>query len=569
MSIRSFFANIWNGPQTPAPAAEEPALMTGFSTHNVRPATVVAGELDTRLRAADPKPTAALAASAMDDNGELKTKWRGLRATVMGEMLFAWYAAQSFIGYQMCAILAQHWLIAKACWRPARDAVRKGYAVKLTGKPDDAEEIKAIYKASKKYRVNRHLQEFVGLGRTFGIRIALFKVESTDPQYYQNPFNIDGVLPGSFKGIVQVDPYWCAPELNNAAVSDPASLEFYEPTWWMINGVRYHRSHLCIFRTTQPADMLKPLYLYGGIPLPQQIMERVYAAERTANEAPQLVQSKRTLVWNTNIAKLFANQEEFEQHMANFIANRDNYGVKINNTGDQMQQFDTTLSDLDEVIMTQYQIVAAVAGMPATKLLETTPKGFNSTGDYEEASYHEELETVQENDLTPFMDQYHAIVLRSDIEPQFKLQPGALHASIDWEPLDSPTAKELAETNKAKADTDSALVAAGAIDGEDVRHRIRKERDSGYTGLEDRPLLTGDPLDDAIAALQGEDPLARATAALKGGPAAGGGSPLDRAIVALGGTAPGATADPLDAATRALTGGAPGLEAATAALRGA
>ena len=126
------------------------------------------------------------------------------------------------------------------------------------------------------------------MGRVFGVRIALFVIESEDPDYYVKPFNADGVTPGSYKGISQIDPYWCTPELSQRAASDPTALDFYEPTYWIINGRRVHKSHLVIMRGPDVGDILKPSYLYGGLSVPQLIYERVYAAERTANEAPQL-----------------------------------------------------------------------------------------------------------------------------------------------------------------------------------------------------------------------------------------------------------------------------------------
>ena len=66
--------------------------------------------------------------------------------------------------------------------------------------------------------------------------------------------------------------------------------------------------------------------------------------------------------------------------------------------------------------------------------------------------------------------------------------------SVNFLPLDTPTAKELAETNKAKAETGAALVASGAIDAVDERNRLRNDKQSGYLGLE--PGVRDDPLDD-------------------------------------------------------------------------
>jgi len=543
--IRSFLLRWLFG--TTALASEQDAPRSPlFSTHlRVVPARQETAEkLAQRYKLPQAEGVGAVAMDAA--NGGLGLK--GFADADLGDALFAWYAAQGFIGYQLAGILAQHWLIDKACSMPGRDAIRNGFEVMLTG-PTTPEHTEAIKKANKRFRLNRQMQEFVHMGRVFGVRVAIFKVKSSDPKYYERPFNIDGVAPGSYQGIVQVDPYWCTPQLDMAAVADPASPEFYEPTWWFINGVRYHRSHVAIFRTSQPADFLKPSYFYGGIPVPQQIMERVYGAERSANEGPQLLMTKRLMTWGTDMSQVLANQEKFSEHMRNFTALRDNFGVHVHDADDTMQQFDTALGDVDAVTLAQYQLVAAGARVPLTKLLGTSPQGgLGSNGEYEETSYHEHLEDIQENDLTPFLERHLELVVRSEVEPKFQMEPGTLEPHVDWNPVDSPSAEELAKRNKDKADADTALVTIGAIDAVDVRNRIRTERDSGYFGIQDVPEM-GDPLAELEAATQelealagGEDPLEAATAALTGG------------------------ADPLGAATKALTHSP--LETAIAALSG-
>jgi phage-related protein (TIGR01555 family) len=403
----------------------------------------------------------------------------------ISDALLGWFLNQGFIGHQIAAFVAQHWLVAKACWMPARDAVRNGYnIVSDDGGELPPELVQKMKKADERYKLADRLVKFVGKGRVFGVQVALFKVESTDPKYYENPFNPDGVTEGSYKGIVLVDPYWCSPELDQAGAADPASLHFYEPTWWVINGQRYHRSHLVIFRNGDVPDLLKPVYLYGGVPVPQRILERVYCAERTANEAPQLAMTKRTTAYGTDAAEALANMDAFTTRLNQWVQYRDNYAVKVmDKETESIEQFDTSLTDLDAVIMSQYQIVAAAANVPATKLLGTTPKGFNATGEYEEASYHEELESLQTHDLTPLVERHHMLVMRSEIAPK---QGGkVVSTSVVWQPLDSPTAKESAETQKLYAERDAALVTAGAIDHIDVRNRLRKDRDSGYHGIEE------------------------------------------------------------------------------------
>lgn len=502
----------------PAPVAQATERQRVFLTDPVPPGRgrELLESLAARAVAALPAVPAGVGMDANNGQG-VKAAWNLLETTAP-EALLGWFSAQGWLGHQLSAIIAQHWLVDKACTMPARDAVRHGFDMNASGLDEDgnADVVKRLHKANKRLGLNRHMQEFVRKGRIFGIRVLLYDVRSDDPNYYEYPFNIDGVTPGSYRGMIQVDPYWCVPLLDSDAASDPASPDFYTPTWWQINGKRYHRSHLRIFRTSDVPDILKPAYNYGGIPVPQRIYERVYAAERTANEAPQLAMSKRTLVWNTDLAELLANQDKFAEHMAAFVHYRDNFGIKINDTDDTMAQFETSLNDLDAVIMTQYQIVAAAANVPATKLLGTTPKGFNATGEYEEASYHEELETIQANDLDPMLERHLELVLRSDIEPELGLAPGTLNVTSDWNPVDSPTAKEYAEINKLNAETDAVLVGTGAIDGMDVRARIRSDKNGPYTDLpEVAPLdavtgaldpLAGDPL--APADPLAPDPLA-------------------------------------------------------------
>jgi phage-related protein (TIGR01555 family) len=500
------------GDRAPAPkAAAHPRESGSFwSTHandGPRPKGAAADFVQSTLATILGKlPKLATADHAMDDmgGGGIALKMQAAAMNIP-EVLAMWYASQTFIGYQLAAILAQHWLIDKACTVPARDAIRQGFdVVNVDGDDIDPKALKQIHKADRRMRLNWNLEQFVRMGRIFGIRIALFKVESTDPLYYEQPFNPDGITPGSYKGIVQVDPYWTSPQLDMGSSSMPDSQHFYEPTFWLISGRKYHRSHLIIFRNGDLPDMLKPQYMYGGVPLPQRIMERVYGAERTANEAPQLVQTKRTTVWLTDMAQFAALGDEGIQRMNDWVAYRDNYAVKMGDkSGDEFAQFDTSLADLDNVIMTQYQIVAAAANMPSTKLLGTVPKGFNSTGEYEEASYHEELESIQAHDLTPFIERHHLLVIRSEV-PELK----DVETTVEWRPLDTPTAKEQADMNLVKAQTGAALIQSGAISSENEQERLKRDPASGYAALE----LTPPPDPELEADLEDDDPAEDAQA---------------------------------------------------------
>lgn len=417
--------------------------------------------------------------TAMDNNIQ---QVKGLISQNQGFLpthLLEYYSAQGFIGWQICAILAQNWLINKVCKMPGQDAVRHGFeravnkSVELD--PDVFDQLRIL---DKKYRLKNNLIEHYKFARVFGLRHTLFIVDGID---YEAPFNIDGVKEGSYKGMTQIDPYWLAPMFSLEDASDPYSQNFYNPTWWMINGRKIHRSHFVISRNgNDVADLLKPTYFYGGISTTQMIYERVYAAERTANEAPLLAMTKRLLTLTTDTTKAMNNLDAFRAKLTDWMSFINNFGLKVLGMDEKVEQIDTSLAEFNETIRTQYSLVCAAGEAPESKIMGISPKScLGSEGGYDEGSYHEFLESIQELEMSPIVERHTQLCQRSH-----KIAPD-VNMDVIWNPTDSPTAKEIAEINKIKADTDVALTTAGSIDGLDGRKRLISDKDSNYHGIEE------------------------------------------------------------------------------------
>lgn len=390
--------------------------------------------------------------------------------SIISNEVWNWYVSQSNIGSYISSQIATHWLVDKACAMPARDVIRRGYTVDC-GCTEHIEELTGY---DEEFDLSIKLKDFIHQGRVFGGQLALFKVEHTDPEYYENPFNIDAVSDGNYKGITLIDPVHVTPVLTADNVQDPTSDNYMKPAYFMIAGRKYHRSHFEIFIPFPVSSVMKSKYNYFGVSLPQRIYERVYAAERTANEAPILTMTKRTGVLGVSDLSMQDSDTLFA-NVGGFLQYRDNHGVFITDEKDNYTQHDTALADLDATIMTQYQLVASIANVPATKLLGTTPKGFNATGDYEESSYREELESISTNDALPFLKRHYKMLSYS--------LGNSENIEIVFNPMDSPTAKEQAEINSLKAQGYVALYNTGAIDGEDIRNALMLDKDSDFYGL--------------------------------------------------------------------------------------
>lgn len=406
-----------------------------------------------------------------------------------------WFADHSFIGYQACVYIASHWLVNKSCLIPARDSIRQGWEI------DTEDKIKEIFKKlDKKFKVREILKNFIYMGKIFGGQLAFFDIKFESPdmrkEFYESPFNIDGVPENGYKGIRLIDPIDISPVLVAKNVQDPTDDSYMKPEYYLIGGVKYHSSHFINYIPYEVPKLAKQRYNYFGISLPERIYERVYASERTANEAPELAMTKRLVA--IQLAGLEdANYSILEDNLKSLTYFRDNYAYLLGDENTTVTQLETSLADLDVTIMTQYQLVSSIAGIPATKLLGVQPKGFNSTGDYEAEDYRQELESIQENDLEPLLERHYELICKSKgLESKF---------NIVWNPLDSPTAKEYAEIEKLKADTDNVYFTTGAIDGADIRNRIKNDKESIYYGLEDNEFQEPNEIDNLLSSFKDED----------------------------------------------------------------
>ena len=405
---------------------------------------------------------------------------------------FDWFAGNGFIGFNAMSIIAQHWLVSKVCTLPAKDAIRKGWKVSsIQDEKIDSKIFDEIRRLDNyKYKIKDKLINQSQFTKVFGIRMALFKVSSTDPKYYELPFNIDGVTSGSYQGIRQIDPQWCTPLTTAGNIADPASLDYLDPTYWQISGKKYHKSHFVITKGDEVSDLLKPTYQYAGVSLTQKIYNQVFSAEKTANEVPMLVQSKRLNVFKMeDMAGNISDYNKFESRMQKWVQLRDNYGIRFADSNDSIEQLETSLSDLDVNVMTQYQLVCSIGNVPSYKLLNAPMKGFSS-GDTEESSYHEELENTQSLIMTPLLEKHYQLLIRSEIKPKFNIE---FNAYVKWNELDSVTEKERAEINEINSRTDMNYTNAGILAQSNISKKLTDDENSPYFGM-----VEDDDIDDYL-----------------------------------------------------------------------
>lgn len=423
------------------------------------------------------------------------------------EIIFTHFARKSFIGFNNCSVLSQDWLINKAISAPCIDAIAVDYDVILK---DATEEDKTLITRLKeksenkgKYYIKNICQTFAQNKRKYGQALCIPIIKDVD---YSLPFNIDAVGLKSYQGMVCIEPEWVAPVLDIESTTNPLSKRFYKPTWFRLpNGKLIHYTWFIFNTYNELSDILKPTYFFGGLPLPQLLYEQVYAADKTAKEAPMLAQSKRLNYIEGNLNAFLADEEMLSQSIGLMSWLRNNWGWLFVKKDQRIGQIDTSLTDFDAVTMLGYQIVAAISGVPSARLLETSPKGWQSTGSFESDTYKQLQQGIQRIDFVPILELHYRLLAKSeyDIDKDY---------SCVFAEIDTPTEKERAEIKEINARTASTYIQSGVISADEERTRLREDNNSGYNALseeiETSELDPFNDLDDDIGGSSNEqDPF--------------------------------------------------------------
>ena len=376
-----------------------------------------------------------------------------------------------FLGYTACATIGQHWFASKACTIKGKTAVGAGYELSINQGSDDEKEakIKEVRKWDRKKKIHKNLIQAEKFKEVFGVRHILFRIDGHDCEL---PLNVDAVKKGQYKGFSQPDPQWVYPILEGEALTNPASMDFYTPTYYLIAGQRYHKSWVITIIGDEVADVMKPFYRYGGVSMAQKLWQRVYSAERCADESPELLATMRMIVEKTDVAAAILDEESFVEGQEFNARMRTNFSTRIINREDDITQIQTTLAGVSELTMDQYQIASAIAEVPITIMMSDTPKGFNSTGDNELKQYYETCSHIQD-ELSEILDMHYLLLERS-------LFGNALGLEHTWNELGQMTEKEAAEIRKIESDTDLNYATMAAISTEEIRDKLAANPESGY-----------------------------------------------------------------------------------------
>lgn len=394
-----------------------------------------------------------------------------------------------FMGYAFLSYLSQDAMINNGITIMADELTRKWGKCTSTNERSEAD-LKKIDEKLEELNAKHRFRESAIYTGFFGgclMYMDLRKADGSQPDdaELELPLYIDGKdelnkakLKGmKLVGLKPIEPINISPAEFNS--SDPKQDNFYKPTHFYVLGKKIHRSRFLYFADLIPPMVLKPVYMFFGIPLAQLAFDYVQDFYSNKEAVSKIVKKFSLLTFKTDTQKLLQNGETgVQERIATMAKYRDNDSVFIVDINEEdVAQINTPLTGLKEIWYANLELLPVIFKMPVTKLLQTSPSGFNATGEYDMRSYYDSVNTKQS---VLFGEQIERLI---DI---ICLTLGIESKGIyfKWTSLFELSDKEQAEVNKVKADTDSVLNQIGAVSNVEVAKRLNADENSGYNGLE-------------------------------------------------------------------------------------
>mgnify|MGYP000923810688 CR=1 FL=1 len=389
------------------------------------------------------------------------------------------YNGQGFPGYSYLSQLATRAEYRAFAAAMSTELTRKG--IEFTSKQDDDDErIAQIEKEFDRLKVMQVLSCAAQHDCYFGAAHLYLDIKDAD---ITTPLVIDKrtIPQGSLKGIKTVEPIWTTPSAYNS--NDPTRPDFFKPTEWFMLGKRIHASRLLTVTTRELPDILKPAFNFGGMSLSQLAEPYVDNWLRTRQSVSDLINNFSITVLATSMEQVLQDDEEAGLNLINratlFTKLKSNKGLMLlDKEREELGQVNTPLSGLHELQAQSQEHMCSVSRIPTIILTGISPSGLNASSEGEIRVFYDWIAAQQEAYWRNPLEIILAVVqlsLFGEIDPDI---------SFRFVPLYQMSEAEEADIRLKDSQTATAYVSVGSIDPSEVREKLARDDNSGYSGLD-------------------------------------------------------------------------------------
>ena len=309
------------------------------------------------------------------------------------------------LSYAECAFLAGDSIINNAITKYENEIFRRGGNIIINNIDNtiEAEAIKEkLEQKIKELDLYSILGEAVRTTLTFGGALIFIDINADDlsePLYDKAKI----LSQNKINGLRVIPPYLCgASELETA---NPLNADFMKPKKWYISGNAgiIDSSRVIPLTIFEAPSLIKPLFNFFGISLTQFMKNYVASADIARQSLSDMLLRFRSEIIKSDLIKI--NPSEAISRAKAINKQKNNNALMLLTKDEEYIQSITPLSGLDKLIAQLQENVAVSARLPSVKLLGLTPSGFNATGDFDLASYYDEIMSLQNSIIKPVIEQ--------------------------------------------------------------------------------------------------------------------------------------------------------------------
>lgn len=365
------------------------------------------------------------------------------------------------LSYQECANLATDSMISKAIDVIVREIFKSGG--KWEAAHLDIDNFEMVLNSLDFYnKIRLAVQRALEYGGAF-IYINTDDTNLSLPLY----INEKTAQKNKITGLTVIEPWQAAPVQVNSF--NPLKSNYMEPDLWWVLGAStsVHKTRLIPIVFYSVPDLIKPLYNYLGLPLSFYMKNYVSNADTVRQSISDLILRFRTKIIKTTAQKIADPQTQARVKYMNATSN--NLATLLLAKDEEWIETVTSLSGMDNLLSQMYELMtASTRGIPVTKLLGLSPRGFNATGEYDENNFYDVIDGYAKSVVIPVMEKVAEYILcfKAGIldEPKY-----------EFNPRKQIRPKEQAEINNLKADYISKLIMSGVVTGKDAIRAISED----------------------------------------------------------------------------------------------
>lgn len=355
--------------------------------------------------------------------------------------------------FELDSLYSSDWLSGKIIDAPADDMTREWR--QWSG---GRRQVSALLTEEKRLNVQQKVNHALKLAALHGGAGIIIGDGAEDPS---KPLDLGGIKRNGVKYLTVLSRW----ELNATDLDrDPLSEWYGEPKQYQLSGgdrtAFLHPSRVVRFLGRPILEQSNWVDGWG-----HSILQRVYDAVRNANVAANNTASLTTEAKVDVFSIPGLNQNSIDpqyqrQIMARFgLANtaKSNQNALLLDAQEKWEQKQVSFTALVDVLNKLLEIASGAAGIPVTRLLGTSPKGLNATGQADFRSYYDMLSGRQENSLSPAISRLDEALIRSAIGSR----PSGV--AFEWRSLWQMTEAERAAIAVQRAQAAQIYGALGAL----------------------------------------------------------------------------------------------------------